>query len=61
MKGFLKQSFGVDVSQRRINNALKKIAPVHHARRTNGTAASVNPIPYRADFQDVILSFASNP
>lgn len=50
MKGFIIDKFGCNISQHRINNALKEVAPTHHAMRTNGTAAKVNPIPYRADY-----------
>ena len=50
MKGYIRQNHSVNVSQRRISNALKTVAPNYHNQRRNDTARLVNPIPYRADY-----------
>ena len=50
MKGYLSQKYSVNVSQKRVADALRQVAPQYHARRQTDTARQINPIPYRADY-----------
>ena len=50
MKGFIKHTFKVGISQKRIGKALAFVSPGYQERRQNDTARQVNPIPYRADY-----------
>ena len=50
MKGYLAQKYRVNVSQKRVANALRSVAPHYHSRRQTDTARNVNSVPYRADY-----------
>ena len=50
MKGYLAQKYRVNVSQKRVANALRSVAPHYHSRRQTDTARHVNSVPYRADY-----------
>ena len=50
MKGYLAQKYKVNVSQKRVANVLRSVAPNYHARRQTDTARHVNSVPYRADY-----------
>jgi len=50
MKGYLDFQHNVKVSQRRVGQALHKVAPHYQTRRQTDTARLLNPIPYRADY-----------
>lgn len=47
LKGYF-QSKGLRVSQRRLSEAAKHVAPHYHAARVNDTARLRNPVPYQA-------------
>ena len=49
MKGFLVRK-GVRASEKRVSDALKAVAPTHHARRRNRTAEQRNPVTYSAEY-----------
>ena len=50
MKGYLAQKYRVNVSQKRLANALRSVAPHCHSRRQTDTARHVNSVPYRAGY-----------
>ena len=50
MKGYLAQKYKVNVSQKRVANALRSVAPNYHARRQTDTARHVNSVPYWGDY-----------
>ena len=50
MKGYIRQKYKVNISQRRISTALQMAAPQYHQRRQTNTARLTNPIPYKADY-----------
>ena len=50
MKGYQAQKYRVNVSQKRVANALRSVAPHYHARRQTDTARHVNSVPYGADY-----------
>ena len=50
MKGYLAQKYKVNISQKRVANALKTVPPNYHARRQTDTTRQTNTIPYRADY-----------
>ena len=50
MKGYLTQKYKVKISQKRVADALKTVAPNYYARRQMDTARQTNTIPYRADY-----------
>ena len=50
MKGYIRQKYNVNISQRRISTALQVAAPQYHQRRQTNTARLTNPIPYKADY-----------
>ena len=49
MKGFF-AARGLRISQRRIGQSLKMVAPVYHYARTTRTERQTNPIPYTAEY-----------
>ena len=50
MTGYIKQKYGMRISQNRIGKALATVAPNYHQRRRTTTARLINPILYRADY-----------
>ena len=50
MKGYLAQRYRDNVSQKRVENALRSVAPHYHSKRQTDTVWHVNSIPYRADY-----------
>ena len=50
MKGYIRQKYKVNISQRRISTALQMAAPQYHQCRQTNTARLTNPIPYKADY-----------
>ena len=50
MKGYLAQKYKVNVSQKRVANALRSVAPKYNARRQSDTARHVNSVPYTDDY-----------
>ena len=50
MKGYLAQKYKVNISQKRLADVLKAVAPNYHVRRQTDTARQTNIIPYRADY-----------
>lgn len=49
MKGFL-ASLGFNVCQNRVGRSLKRVAPLHRARRQNTVHRQINPVPYTAAY-----------
>ena len=60
MTGFIKQEYGLTVGQNRVAAALSNTCPRNHQMRRDGTAAQVNPIPYRADYFGHKVHFDQN-
>ena len=50
MKGYIRQKYKVNISQRRISTALQMAAPQYHQRRQTNTARLANPIPHKPDY-----------
>ena len=50
MKGYIRQKYKVNISQRRISTALQMVAPQYYQCCQTITAKLTNPIPYKADF-----------
>ena len=50
MKGHLAQKHKVNVTQKKVGNALRSVALNYHARHQTDTARHVNSVPYRADY-----------
>ena len=50
MKGYIRQKYKVNISQRRISTALQMAAPQYHQRLQTNMARLTNPIPYKADY-----------
>ena len=46
----VQQKYGVNVSQKRVENALRSVSPHYHARRQTDIEQRVNSVPYRADY-----------
>ena len=50
MKGYIRQKYKVNISQRKISTALQMATPQYHQRRQTNIARLTNPIPYKADY-----------
>ena len=49
MTGLL-ASDGIRVSEQRVGESLGRVHPAYQQARKSGTAAQLNPVPYRADY-----------
>ena len=50
MKGFVRSNHNLNISQRRVSEAMKRVSPNYHQARVNRTGRQTNPIPYRSDY-----------
>ena len=60
MKGYIRQKYKVNISQRRISTALQMAAPQYHQRRQTNIARLTNPIPYKANYFGLKLHIDQN-
>ena len=60
MKGYIRQKYKVNISQRRISIALQMATPQYHQRRQTNTARLTNPIPHKADYFGLQLHIDQN-
>ena len=60
MKGYIRQKYKVNISQRRISTALQMAAPQYHQCRQTNTGRLINPIPYKADCSGLKLHIDQN-
>ena len=60
MKGYIRQKYKVNISQRRISTALQVTVLQYDQRRQTNTARLTNPIPYKADYFGLKLHINQN-
>ena len=59
MQGFLR-SEGINISQRRIGQALRLLFPIAHYERVMTSLRHINPVPYQASYFGEKLHFDQN-
>ena len=60
MKGYIRQKYKVNISQRRISTALQVAVLQYDQRRQTNTTRLTNPIPYKADYFGLKLHINQN-
>ena len=60
MKGYIRQKYKVNISQRRISTTLQMAAPQYHQRRQTNIARLTNAIPHKADYCGLKLHIDQN-